>query len=819
MGEKEHQISEIKYQCKTPWIAAILCFFFGPLGMFYFGWRPAVASMLLFGSVNVFFKYFVAKLTDTPPWVLPTLLFVYAYSGWIYTKSWNFQVKENISNYFTSFRGGLLITSYLIWLNILISFPIIAIFTIVLSYIDSELLRGIIIGLFWLLGGAIWFWLGRIFLLPWMHKANIGKLVTSQPERYNQQLYFGTEKEDEEEGELYNPGDIIGSKYIVYRRLAKGGMGIIYLTYDKQTNSVYALKTFRDEFLADAAAREAFSKEVLLWVKLDKHPYILSANFVEQFSGRLFVVMNYIAPDPLGRTNLADHLSHSGGEVNLAKSLKWAIQFCYGMEHANSHGIKAHRDIKPQNILITQDGTLKITDFGLAAGAEAASIGTSGSLSAVLDGGVIGMSILQMQDREICGTPGYIATEVYEGKEADVRSDIYSFGIVLWQMASGSVLPPFHVDLPRLEDEDNNTHLQRYMEAIRRQQKTDTVPKVNESLDRVIERCLCVEPSGRYSDFKQLRSELEPILKQQFGETVAVPSPEEFHVWNWNNKGLSLASVGLHQEAIDCYDRTIDIDSQYSEPWNNKGISLDSLGRHQEAIDCYAEALGIDPQCVAALNNKGISLGSLGLYQEAIDCYDEALDIDSQYINTWNNKGNCLDSLGRYQEAIDCYDKALDINPRYAETWNNKGVSLNSLGRYREAIDCYDKALDIAPRYTFAWNNKGSSFYSLGLYHEAVNCQDKSLEIDPKNAVAWYNKGHSLRALGLYQEAVGCYDKVLDIDPRNVGAWYNKASSEEKVGRLAEAVNSYQNFIKLAPPQDAQQMADVRQRLREFKGR
>ncbi len=242
--------------------------------------------------------------------------------------------------------------------------------------------------------------------------------------------------------ELFKKGDVIGGKYEVHGQIGKGGFGLVLLVYDREDGDVCALKTFRDEFLADAAARGAFRREALLWVNLDEHPFILAAQYIEEFSGRLFVGMNYIAPDERGWVSLADHLVRFRNGQDADQALKWAIQFCRGMEHANAHGIEAHRDIKPTNILISQDGTLKISDFGLAAAAAHASpTGPSGSIVTGGSDGV-GLSVVLSGGRRVSGTPGYIAPEVFRGEKADVRSDIYSFGLVLWQMAAGSRKPP-----------------------------------------------------------------------------------------------------------------------------------------------------------------------------------------------------------------------------------------------------------------------------------------------------------------------------------------------------------------------------------------
>jgi serine/threonine protein kinase len=114
----------------------------------------------------------------------------------------------------------------------------------------------------------------------------------------------------------YKPGEVIGGRYEVHALLGRGGFGEVYSAYSRQLRAVYALKTFRKEFLADVAAKETFKREALLWVNLEEHPFILCARIVEEFSGRLFVAMDYIAPDEHGRVTLADHLRQSPGPID-----------------------------------------------------------------------------------------------------------------------------------------------------------------------------------------------------------------------------------------------------------------------------------------------------------------------------------------------------------------------------------------------------------------------------------------------------------------------------------------------------------------------
>jgi len=159
---------------------------------------------------------------------------------------------------------------------------------------------------------------------------------------------------DHQPGVPYKKGDFIGQKYEVYGVLGVGGFGIVYLVYsiDSQgTGAVYALKTFRDEYLADQKERKRFHQEASVWVELGRHPYLVRANFVLEVTGRLYIGMEYIAPNEQGLNSLEGYLQQR--PPDLAQSLRWAIQVCHGMEYACSKGVRAHRDLKPANILIS----------------------------------------------------------------------------------------------------------------------------------------------------------------------------------------------------------------------------------------------------------------------------------------------------------------------------------------------------------------------------------------------------------------------------------------------------------------------------------
>jgi serine/threonine protein kinase len=404
-------------------------------------------------------------------------------------------------------------------------------------------------------------------------------------------------------------GDRIGGRYEV-RRILGGGMGVVYVVYDHEARNVLApkilaLKTFQDRsgqnFAEQHALERAFEKEASAWIALDDHLCIVQATSVQKFHGRLFIAMEYIPPDDRGRNTLRHFLV--GHPLPLEQVLRWGTQFCHGMEHAFSKGVLCHRDIKPDNILISvyfkglplpeiipdnkmiTIGCVKITDFGLAGVLDQSMDvelpeGLTATTEKNAEGG--GLTVLRVGKGQVGGTPGYVAPEVLRGDGADVRSDVYSFGVVLYQMVTGNPSLPL---------------VNRYQLA--------PLARVDSVLWPVIERCLQAEARSRYQSFKLLRDELEDLLRRAGGVVSSPLEIKELNAAEWSNKGFSWSNLGRHDVALACYDRALGIDGSSGSFWLNKGKALSDLGREEEAIVCFDRALEIDPTLAAAFNNKG----------------------------------------------------------------------------------------------------------------------------------------------------------------------------------------------------------------------
>jgi tetratricopeptide (TPR) repeat protein len=655
----------------------------------------------------------------------------------------------------------------------------------------------------------------------------------------------------------YKKGDFIGQDYEVSDVLGIGGFGIVYLVYSHGMKEVFAMKTFRDEFFEDPLAKKRFKKEAEIWINLDRHPYIARAHFINEISSRLFIVMEYIAPDELGLNTLQDYLDQK--PPNFAQSLHWSIQFCYGMEYAYAKGIKAHRDIKPSNILISRDETVKIADFGLAG-----VIGSSRLVSGIkldIQQNKVGFS-LQTIDGNGFGTPTHMPPEQFiNAAGCDERSDIYSFGIVLYQMATGGKLP-FLAQFPKDNSEEESIRFWQDMYTLHR--KTP-VPRIDSRLFPIIFRCLEKDPSYRYFTFKELRKDLEKLLKQQTGEVIKMPEQKELEAWELSNKGASLTVLKRYDEALICLDHALSINPQNAliqdaHIWYNKGTIYYELGNIDEALSCYDEALRINPHDISILLNLGSALHRLNRFKEAIGCYDRALKINPNYALAWANKGQSFERLGLNNEAIQSYDNALKINPRDARILANKGSNLVILKLFDEAITCSKEAIKINPNEAYAWLNKGLSEEKLGkrkdaiisfknflqlapkefssLFNdiqrrleslennnisatkeneaiawfekgvglgdqghnqEAIQYFKKAVEIDPTYYEAWNNMGISFSKLDLQDEAIGCYDKALELNPLHTSIWHNKALSSRNLGKNDEAIRCFDKAIEIDP--------------------
>ena len=204
------------------------------------------------------------------------------------------------------------------------------------------------------------------------------------------------------------------SHYKIISKIGAGGMGEIYLAEDSQLDRKVALKFLPSHLCQDEASRARFTREAKAAAKLD-HPNIVPVYEVGEFKGRPFFVMAHIEGKSL-REVIKE------GKLTISEAVNLMMQICEGLNEAHSAGV-VHRDIKPGNIIIDKKSKPRLLDFGLAS--------VSGEEKLTKTGSTL-------------GTVGYMSPEQVKGELVDYRSDIFSFGVVLYETLTG--LPPFHKD-------------------------------------------------------------------------------------------------------------------------------------------------------------------------------------------------------------------------------------------------------------------------------------------------------------------------------------------------------------------------------------
>lgn len=283
--------------------------------------------------------------------------------------------------------------------------------------------------------------------------------------------------------------NMIANRYEVFKHIGQGGMADVFLAMDTILNREVAIKILRSELCADPVSVVRFEREAQAATTLS-HPNIVEIYDVGEYKGHRYIVMEYVP----GRT--LKQVIRSRGSLEPDEAIDIEKQLVSAVSEAHHKGI-IHRDIKPQNIIVKSDGSIKILDFGIA---------------------IAKGNIQVTQANNVMGSVHYLAPELAKGKPASVQSDIYALGIVLFEMLSGDV--PFKADsavqvaLMQMRNE---------MPSIR------TInPSIPQSIENIITRATAKDPSKRYSSCVDMLDDLRTCFRRdRINERKLVLSPRQ----------------------------------------------------------------------------------------------------------------------------------------------------------------------------------------------------------------------------------------------------------------------------------------------------
>jgi serine/threonine-protein kinase len=381
-------------------------------------------------------------------------------------------------------------------------------------------------------------------------------------------------------------------KYEVIDVLGRGGMGLVYRAFDRQLNREVAIKTLTEGFTDDEEMLKRFYQEAAKTGAL-RHPNIVTVYDLGEQDGFPYIVMEYLSGDPL------DRLIQSGKSQPLAYKLKIVEQVCYALGYAHRNDV-IHRDVKPANVIVQPDGTVKLLDFGIARQEK-----TESRLT---------------RTGNVIGTLQYMAPERLRNAAFDGRSDIFSVGVMMFQLLTGQL--PFSGDYAIVHKILTEEHppLSRYLE------------QYPPALDGIVDHALAKSPEDRYSTADEMAADIESIERELRKEQVA----------EWIQKAGRLVEQEEFTTARDVLLEVLKVDSQHTTARQmiaqvRQSLSLRARAeqirqlktqaeeasadkRYDSAIHCLEAACGLDPSS-AELCDLLESVRQKKRHRELIDGY------------------------------------------------------------------------------------------------------------------------------------------------------------------------------------------------------
>ncbi|RLC82102.1 MAG: hypothetical protein DRJ03_19465 [Chloroflexi bacterium] len=371
----------------------------------------------------------------------------------------------------------------------------------------------------------------------------------------------------EDERKYPQLGEKLLGRYEIFG-VKEGGFGIVYFVTDLEADQDYAVKTYKPEFATSLPSIDQFKVEAAFWVNLESHPNIVKAHFVEVIEDQPYLFMEYITGG--SKTSLRDWLR--AGRIGVDQAVDFAYQLCLGMEFANSKREIAHCDLKPENILIDREGILKVSDFGLVQRVEV----QQGKYPTVDS-----------------GTWAYAAPEHFTGQAVNNQSDIYSFGIIFYEMLSGRLPYPFKLNQdPKTQYKQLlDFHTSKGANDLSREIYYTGVAGVH-GVGRIISGCIEYYTGNRDRDFRMLRERLEYEFKLRPRSYLNRDDSTKEDLYQ---RALSLHRVGRYSEALSIFNRLLQQRPDEGQLWLDTAKTQLAIGQKSSANKLLKRAIHLDP--------------------------------------------------------------------------------------------------------------------------------------------------------------------------------------------------------------------------------
>jgi serine/threonine protein kinase/tetratricopeptide (TPR) repeat protein len=617
------------------------------------------------------------------------------------------------------------------------------------------------------------------------------------------------------------------SHYKILDRIGKGGMGVVYKAVDLRLHRTVAIKVLPPELIADLKRRKRFQSQAQAASALN-HSNICTIYEIDEIDGNLFIVMEYVE----GKT-LREEIRQGPMEIN--KALDIAIQIASALEKSHRRNI-VHRDIKPSNILITEENQAKVLDFGLAR--------VVNTLPGTPFSEVPTEDVSLTEPGRVAGTLSYMSPEQISGKEVDGRSDMFSFGLLLYEMLTG--MHPFASD----------TVLQVVASILKVKPEPVAAlnPSISPELDRIVMQMLEKDREKRFSSMTEMVQGLKKFRADSTATHTTIISAQASRRLLWAVVlGLIAITIvfavgqfgklwlGIQDLPKEKHVAVLPFTSIGTEQANQAFCDglMESLTSQLTQVEQFKGSLWVVPA-------SEIRKEELSSAKEAKKAFEVNLVITGSVYRSGNEirvNSSLIDAKTlRQLRAITIETRAgnlfelqdgairkitemlsLELSPSEAKRIATGGTQDPSaydfylqgrgyLQRYEReenidtAIALFKQALAQQPKYALARAGLGEAYWRKfdfskdpALVESALSACRQALEENDQLAVVHQTMGVIYAGTGKYEESIVEFRKALELHPRNSDTYRELGTAFEGAGKLVEAEATYKKAIEIWP--------------------